>query len=152
MKRTRLLRIISNIFVFAPFFLFILVEVTHGQNYPVPLDRIKEVVVTQGKKDNGGSFLWKKEIEDVAYWMVYCPSDGSVAFGKGMGSGFYSWGIAYGLKGEFQFLEAIRGLVITFLVIEAENAIEIADQFFKELETLIGNPLDCPTEGKWIEV
>ena len=40
---------------------------------------------------------------------------------------------AYGLKGDFQFVEARMDQIVNFLVIEKENAIEIANQFFREL-------------------
>jgi hypothetical protein len=43
---------------------------------------------------------------------------------------------AYGLKGDFQFVEATMGQIVNFLVIEKENAIEIANQFFRELDRI----------------
>jgi len=96
--------------------------------------------------------MWEKNVENVEYWMVYSPSDESIGCGQRTDSGSYGWGIAYGLKGDFQFVEARMGQIVNFLVIEQENAIEIVNQFFKEVEPLIENSKDSPTDGKWVRI
>ena len=57
-----------------------------------------------------------------------------------------------GLKGDFQFVEARMGQIVNFLLIELENAIQIVNQFFKEVEPLIENSKESPTEGKWVRI
>jgi hypothetical protein len=84
--------------------------------------------------------------------MVYSPTDESIACGQRTDSGSYSWGIAYGLKGDFQFVEARMGQIVNFLLIEQENATEIVNQFFKEVEPLIENLKDSPTQGKQVSI
>jgi len=44
------------------------------------------------------------------------------------------------------------GQIVNFLVIAQENAIEIVNQFFKELEALVGNPLELKIEGKGVRI
>jgi hypothetical protein len=44
------------------------------------------------------------------------------------------------------------GQIVNFLVIAQENAIEIVNQFFKELEAVVGNPSELKTEGKWVSI
>jgi hypothetical protein len=84
--------------------------------------------------------------------MVYSPSDESIGCGQRTNSGSYGWGIAYGLKGDFQFVEARMGQIVNFLVIGLENAIEIVDQFFKEVEPLIENSEESLTKGKGVRI
>jgi hypothetical protein len=126
--------------------------VTNGQELPVPFDRIKALAVGQGQKNDDGAFMWEKTVENVEYWMVYSPSDESIGCGQRTDTGSYGWGIAYGLKGDFQFVEARMGQIVNFLVIAQENAIEIVNQFFKELEAAVGNLLELKTEGKWVSI
>lgn len=150
------LKIILKIFLFTSLLLTLLLTnsavAIYAQGFPAPFDRIKEVAMAQGKKDDGGIFMWEKHVEEVEYWMVYSSSDESVACGQRTGSGSYGWGIAYGLKGEFQFIEAVMGQVVNFLVIEEVNAIEIANQFFNELEAVAGSPAEFPEKEKWVKI
>jgi hypothetical protein len=44
------------------------------------------------------------------------------------------------------------GQIVNLLIIAQESAIEIANQFFKEVEPLIGNSKESPTEGKWVSI
>jgi hypothetical protein len=126
--------------------------VTYGQELPVPFDRIKALAVAQGQKNDDGAFMWEKTVESIEYWMVYSPSDESIGCGQRTDTGSYGWGIAYGLKGDFQFVEARMGQIVNFLVIAQENAIEIVNQFFKELEAAVGSPLELVTEGKRVSI
>jgi hypothetical protein len=126
--------------------------VTNGQELPVPFDRIKEFAITQGQKNEDGAFLWEGTAENVEFWMVYSPSDESIGCGQRTNSGSYGWGIAYGLKGDFQFVEARMGQIVNFLVIGLENAIEIVNQFFKEVEPLIENSEESLTKGKGVRI
>jgi len=146
------LKIILKIVLFASLLLAHSSAVTYGQDLPVPFDRIKEFAVTQGQKNDDGAFMWEKTVENVEYWMVYSPSDQSIGCGQRTDSGSYGWGIAYGLRGDFQFVEARIGQIVNFLVIAQENAIEIANQFFKELEGMVGNPLELKIDGKWVSI
>jgi hypothetical protein len=146
------LKIILKIILFASLLLANSSAVTYGQDLPVPFDRMKEVAITQGQKNDDGAFMWEKTVENVEYWMVYSPSDQSIGCGQRTESGSYGWGIAYGLRGDFQFVEARMGQIVNLLIIEQENAIEIANQFFKELEAMVGNPLELKTEGKWVNI
>jgi len=125
---------------------------TFGQDFPIPFDRIKAVAIAQGQKNDDGAFTWEKTVENVEYWMVYSPIDESIGCGQRTDSGSYGWGIAYGQTGDFQFVEARIGQIVNFLVIEQENAIEIVNQFFEELEAVVGNPLELKTEGKWVSI
>jgi hypothetical protein len=126
--------------------------VTNGQELPVPFDRIKEFAITQGQKNEDGAFLWEGTAENVEFWMVYSPSDESIGCGQRTNSGSYGWGIAYGLKGDFQFVEARMGQIVNFLVIGLENAIEIVNQFFKEVEPLIENSEESLTKGEGVRI
>jgi hypothetical protein len=146
------LKMILKVILFGSLLLTNSSAVTYGQDLPVPFDRIKEYAITQGQKNEEGTFMWEKTVENVEYWMVYSPSDESIGCGQRTDSGSYGWGIAYGLKGDFQFVEAKMGQIVNFLVIAQENAIEIANQFFKELEAMVGNPLELNTEGKWVSI
>ena len=146
------LKMILKIILFASLLLANSSAVTYGQELPVPFDRIKEFAITQGQKNEDGAFMWEGTAENVEYWMVYSPSDESIGCGQRTDSGGYGWGIAYGLKGDFQFVEARTGQIVNFLLIELENAIEIVNQFFKEVEPLIENSKESPTEGKWVSI
>jgi hypothetical protein len=44
------------------------------------------------------------------------------------------------------------GQIVNFLVIGQENAAEIVNQFFKEVEPLIENSKESPTEEKWVSI
>jgi hypothetical protein len=146
------LKMILKVILFASLLLANSSAVTYGQELPVPFDRIKALAVTQGQKNDDGAFMWEKTVENVEFWMVYSPSDESIGCGQRTGSGSYSWGIAYGLNGDFQFAEARMGQIVNLLAVEKENAIEIANQFFKELEAVVGNPSELMTEGKGVRI
>jgi hypothetical protein len=146
------LKLILKIILFASLLLVHSSAATYGQDLPVPFDRIKAYAVTQGQKNDDGAFMWEKTVENVEYWMVYSPSDESIGCGQRTDSGSYGWGIAYGLKGDFQFVEARMGQIVNFLVIAQENATEIVNQFFKEVEPLIDNSKEPPTEGKGVRI
>jgi hypothetical protein len=146
------LKMILKIILFTSLLLVNSSAVTYGQELPVPFDRIKEFAITQGQKNEDGAFMWEGAVENVEFWMVYSPSDESIGCGQRTDSGSYGWGIAYGLKGDFQFVEARMGQIVNFLVIGLENAIEIVNQFFKEVEPLIENSKESPTEGKGVRI
>jgi len=146
------LKLILKIILFVSLLLAHSSAVTYGQELPMPFDRIKTLAVTQGQKNDDGAFMWERTVENVEFWMVYSPSDESIGCGQRTDSGSYGWGIAYGLKGDFQFVEARMGQIVNFLVIGLENAIEIVNQFFKEVEPLIENSKDSPTGGKWVSI
>ena len=143
---------ISRVFVLALVSMAFFAQIPYAQDYPAPFDRIKELAVTQGKKDNDGCYSWGMETEGVEFWMAHCLTDGSVAFGKGTPSGSYRWGIACGPQGDYVFLEAVMGQVVTAVPVESESAIGAANEFFKEVETLIRNPITSPTGGEQIVV
>jgi hypothetical protein len=145
-------KIILKIILFASLLLANSSAVSYSQDFPIPFDRIKAVAIAQGQKNDDGAFMWEKTVENVEYWMVYSPSDESIGCGQRTDSGSYGWGIAYGLRGDFQFVEARMGQIVNFLVIGEENAIEIANQFFKELEAAVGDPLELKTEGKGVSI
>ncbi len=149
MKR---LKMILKIILFASLLLCNSSAVTYGEDLPAPFDRIKELAIAKGEKNEDGTFLWEKSIDNVEYWMIYSTIDESIGCGQRTDSGSYGWGIAYGLKGDFQFIEARMGQIINFLLIEEENAIEIVNQFFKMLEAAIGSPLELKNEGKWVSI
>ncbi len=146
------LKLILKIILFASLLLAHSSAVTYGQELPVPFDRIKALAVTQGQKNDDGAFMWERTVENVEFWMVYSPSDESIGCGQRTDTGSYGWGIAYGMKGDFQFVEARMGQIVNFLVIGLENAIEIVNQFFKELETVVENPSELMTEGKGVRI
>jgi hypothetical protein len=146
------LKMILKIVLFASLLLCTSSAVTYGQDFPIPFDRIKAIALAQGQQNDDGAFMWEKTLENVEYWMVYSPSDESIGCGQRTSSGSYGWGIAYGLKGDFQFVEARMGQIINFLLIEEENAIEIVNQFFRQVEPLIENLTDSPIEGKWVSI
>jgi hypothetical protein len=148
----RALKMILRIFLFISLLLTGSSAAIHGQDFPIPFDRIKAVAIAQGQEDNQGTFMWEKQVENVEYWMVYSQSDQSVGCGKRTNSGSYGWGIAYGLKGDFQFVEARMGQVVNFLLLEQENAIDIANQFLKELEGLLENPTEVQAQEKWVKI
>jgi len=146
------LKVILKIILFTSLFLASSSVAIYSQELPAPFDRIKEVAITQGQKKDDGIFMWEKVVENVEYWMVYSSSDESIGCGQRTSSGSYGWGIAYGLNGEFQFVEAMMGHVVNFLVIEEQNAIDIANQFLKELGPVGGNPMETQTGGKWVRI
>lgn len=146
------LKVILKIVLFASLLLCTSSAVTYGQDLPAPFDRIKEFAITQGQKNGDGTFLWEKTVENVEYWMVYSTIDESIGCGQRTDSNSYGWGIAYGLKGDFQFVEARMGQIVNFLLLEEENAIEIVNQFFKQVEPLIENLKDSLTEGKGVNI
>ncbi len=143
---------ISRVFVLALVSVAFFAQIPYAQDYPAPFDRIKELAVTQGKKDNDGCYSWGMETEGVEFWMAHCLTDGSIAFGKGTPSGSYRWGIAYRPQGDYVFLETVMGQVVTALPIESDSAVEAANEFFQELETLMGNQIESPTAGEQIVV
>jgi hypothetical protein len=151
-KKMKALNMMLKIILFASLLLINSSAVNYGQDLPVPFDRMKEVTITQGQKNEDGAFTWERTIENVEYWMVYSPSDQSIGCGQRTDSGSYAWAIGYGLKGDFQFVEARMGQIVNFLVIAQENAIEIANQFFEELEAMVGNPLKLKIDGKWVSI
>ncbi|MGQ9645416.1 MAG: hypothetical protein ACUVWO_02615 [Thermodesulfobacteriota bacterium] len=146
------LKMILKVILFASLLLCSSSAVSYGQEVPAPFDRIKELAITQGQKNDDGAFMWEKTVESVEYWMVYSPIDESIGCGQRTDSGSYGWGIAYGLKGDFQFVEARMGQIVNFLLIEQESAIEIVNQFFKQVETLIENLKDSPAGGKSVRI
>ena len=146
------LKMIFKIVLFVSLLLANSSAVTYGQDFPIPFDRIKAVALAQGQQNDDGAFMWEKTVENVEYWMVYSPSDESIGCGQRTDSGSYGWGIAYGLKGDFQFVEARMGQIVNFLVIGLENAVEIVNQFFKEVEPLIENSKESPTEEKRVRI
>ena len=146
------LKMILKIILLASLLLANSSAVTYGQELPVPFDRIRELAITQGQKNEDGAFMWERTVDNVEFWMVYSPSDESIGCGQRTDSGSYGWGIAYGFKGDFQFVEARMGQIVNFLVIAQENAIEIVNQFFKEVGPLIENSKESLTEGKWISL
>jgi hypothetical protein len=146
------LKMILKIILFTSLLLSNSSAVTYGQELPVPFDRIKEFAITQGQKNEDGAFMWEGTVENIEFWMVYSPSDESIGCGQRTDSGSYGWGIAYGLKGDFQFVEARMGQIVNFLVLGLENATEIVNQFFKEVEPLIQNSKEPSTEGKGVRI
>jgi hypothetical protein len=146
------LKIILKVILFASLLLMNSSAVSYGQDLPVPFDRIREFAITQGQQNEDGAFMWERTVENVEYWMVYSPIDESIGCGQWTDSGSYGWGIAYGLKGDFQFVEARMGQIVNFLVIAQENAIAIANQFFKELEAVVKNPLELKPAGKGVSI
>ena len=146
------LKMILKIILFGSLLLAHSSAVSHGQDLPVPFDRIKEFAVAQGQKNDESAFMWEKTVENVEYWMIYSPTDESIGCGQRTDTGSYGWGIAYGLKGDFQFVEARMGQIVNFLVIGLENAIEIVNQFFKEVDPLIENSKESPAEGKGVRI
>jgi hypothetical protein len=148
----RALKMILRILLFISLLLTGSSVAIHSQELPVPFDRIKEFAITQGQKNEDGAFMWEGTVENVEFWMVYSPSDESIGCGQRTDSGSYGWGIAYGLKGDFQFVEARMGQIVNFLVIGLENAVEIVNQFFKEAEPLIQNSKESPSGGKGVRI
>ena len=151
-KKMKTLKEISKLVVLALVSMAFFAQIPYAQDYSAPFDRIKELAVTQGKKDNDGCYSWGMETEGVEFWMAHCLTDGSVAFGKGTPSGSYRWGIACGPQGDYVFLEAFMGQVVTALPVESDSAVEAANEFFQELETLMGNQIESPTAGEQIVV
>ncbi len=146
------LKMVLKIVLFASLLLCASSAATHGQDLPAPFDRIKALAITQGQKNEDGAFLWEGSVDHVEYWMVYSPSDESIGCGQKTTSGSYGWGIAYGLKGDFQFVEASMGQIVNFLLIEEEHAIAIVNQFFKQVEGLIEQTKESPQDGKWVSI
>lgn len=146
------LKMILRIILFASLLLAHSSAVTYDQDLPVSFERIKAFAITQGQKNGDGGFMWEMTVENVEYWMVYSPSDESIGCGQRTDSGSYGWGIAYGLRGDFQFVEARMGQIVNFLVIGQENAIEIVNQFFNEVEPLIENSKESTTKWKRVSI
>jgi hypothetical protein len=151
-KKMKTSKAISRAFVLALVSVAFIAQIPHAEDYPAPFDQMKELAVTQGKKDDDGCYSWGMETEGVEFWVAHCLSDKSIAFGKGTPDGSYRWGIACGPQGDYVFLEAVMGQVVTAVPVESESAIGAADEFFKEVETLIRNPITSPTGGEQITV
>ncbi len=111
----------------------------HAADYPIPFEKMKEVVLAQGEKDNDGTIVLRKQANEIEYYMIYFPNDGSIGFGKATSSGSYSWGILYDTGGKFVFLETFLGQLVNLYLVEAAGAIEVANQFVTELDALAGN-------------
>jgi hypothetical protein len=151
-KKMKTSKTISRVFVLALVSVAFLAQIPYAQDYPAPFDQIKELAVTQGKKDNDGCYSWGMEAEGVEFWVAHCLSDKSVAFGKGAPDGSYRWGVACGPQGDYVFLEAVMGQVVTAVPVESESAVGAANEFFKEVETLIKNPTTPSTAGMQVVV
>jgi hypothetical protein len=151
-KNMKTPKAISRVFVLALVSVAFIAQIPYAQDYPAPFDQIKELAVTQGKKDNDGCYSWGMEAEGVEFWVAHCLSDKSVAFGKGAPDGSYRWGIACGPQGGYVFLEAVMGQVVTAVSVESESAVGAANEFFKEVQTLIENPILSPMGGEQIVV
>jgi len=151
-KKMKTSKTISRVFVLALVSVAFIAQIPYAQDYPAPFDQIKELAVTQGKKDNDGCYSWGMEAEGIEFWVAHCLSDKSVAFGKGAPDGSYRWGVACGPQGDYVFLEAVMGQVVTAVPVESESALGAANEFFKEVETLIRNPIISPTGGGQIVV
>jgi hypothetical protein len=151
-KKMKTPKTFSRVFVLVLVSVAFVAQIPHAEDYPAPFDQIKELAVTQGKKDNDGCYLWGMENEGIEFWVAHCLSDSSVAFGKGAPDGSYRWGIACGPSGDYVFLESVMGQVVTAAPVESESAIGAADEFYKEVETLIRNPIISPTAGEQIVV
>jgi hypothetical protein len=151
-KKMKTSKTISRVFVLALVSVAFIAQIPYAQDYPAPFDQIRELAVTQGKKDNDGCYTWGMEAEGVEFWVAHCLSDKSVAFGKGAPDGSYRWGVACGPQGDYVFLEAVMGQVVTAVSVESESALGAANEFFKELETLIRNPIRSPTGSEQIVV
>jgi hypothetical protein len=151
-KKMKTPKTFSRVFVLALVSVAFVAQIPYAQDYPAPFDQIKELAVTQGKKDNDGCYTWGMESEGVEFWVAHCLSDKSVAFGKGAPDGSYRWGIASGPQGDYVFLEAVMGQVVTAVSVESESALGVANEFFTEVETLIKNPTLSPTGGEQIVV
>jgi len=148
----RTLKMILKIILFASLLFANSSTVIHSQELPVLFDRIKAFAITQGQKNDDGAFMWEGSIEHVEFWMVYSPADESIGCGQRTDSGSYGWGIAYGFKGDFQFVEARMGQIVNFLIVGEESAVEIVNQFFKEVGPLIESSRETLTEGSWISL
>jgi len=86
------LKMILKIILFASLLLIINSSaVTYGQELPVPFDRIKELAIAQGQKNDDGAFMWEGTVENVEFWMVYSPSDQSIGCGQRTDTGSYGW-------------------------------------------------------------
>lgn len=143
-----ILRVVIFVSILLPFF----AESIHAADYLTPFNQMKEVVLAQGEKSDDGTFVLQRQLNGIEYWMIYFPSDGSIAFGKATSSGSYSWGILYDLEGKFLLLETFMGQLVNLTFVEAEGAIEVASQFVGELEALIGGPSGGPTRANLINV
>ena len=145
-------KVISRVFVLTVVSFAFIAQIPYAQDYPAPFDQIRELALSQGKKDDDGCYLWGIESEGVEFWVAYCLSDKSVAFGKGAPDGSYRWGLASGPQGDYVFLETVMGQVVTAVPIESEGAIGAATEFFKELETLNKKPNTSPRGEEQIVV
>ena len=130
--------------------LLFITESIHAADYPLPFDQMKEVVMAEGEKGDDGKLVLKKQVTGIEYWMIYFPDDGSIAFGKATSPRTYSWGILYDLEGKFLFLETFLGQVVNLHYVEAEGAIEVGNQFIKDLEGWAEDSTEKPTEASWV--
>ncbi len=128
-----------------------LFQVTYAENYPIPFDRIKEVTLKQGDRDENGNFIWEIQIEDVEYWTIYFPDDGSVAFGQSSPMGLYSWGVLYTKEG-FLLTETVMGQIINLATIDRNLAMEMANEFLKGPEGSIKDPKEIPVTKSLLKV
>lgn len=145
-------KVISRVFILTLVSVAFIAQIPYAQDYPAPFDQIKELAVSQGKMDDDGCYLWGMESEGVELWVAHCLSDKSVAFGKGVPDGSYRWGLASGPQGDYVFLETVMGQVVTAVPVESESAIGAANEFFKEVQTLIENPKISPPGGEQVVV
>ena len=143
-------KVILRAIVLASCLLPFFVGSIHAADYPLPFSQMKEVVVAQGEKADDGTFVLQKRVTGVEYWMIYFPSDGSVAFGKATNSGSYSWGILYNLEGKSLFLETFLGQIVNLYYVESEGAIELGRQFVMDLQGPDDRPPAEPTKANWI--
>jgi len=54
------------------------------------------------------------------------------------------------LEGKFLFLETFLGQVVNLHYVEAEAAIEVGNQFIKDLEGWAEDSTEKPTEASWV--
>jgi hypothetical protein len=128
-----------------------LVQVTYAENYPIPFDLIKEVTLKQGDRDENGNFIWEIQIEDVEYWTIYFPDDGSVAFGQSALMGLYSWGVLSGNE-DFLLIETLLGQIISMSMIDGKLATEMANEFLKGPEGSIKKLKEIPATRNLLKV
>ncbi len=128
-----------------------LFQVTYAENYAIPFELIKEVTLKQGDKDENGNFTWEIQIEDVEYWTIYFPDDGSVAFGQSALMGLYSWGVLSGNEG-FLLIETLLGQIISMSMIDGKLATEMANEFLKGPEGSINKLKEIPAVRNLLKV
>ncbi len=139
-----------RVLVFAACLLPFIAQSTHAAEYPLPLDRMKEVVLSEGQKSEDGTIVLQKRVTETEYWMIYFPDDGSIGFGKASSSGTYSWGILYDPEGKYLFLETFLGKVVNLYYVQAEGAIEVGNQFIKDLEGWAEDSPEKTINTNWI--